>query len=373
MSVDFRIIDFNYVFQSNVTLAPSSEDVDFPASNLRNFLRSKVWRTTGTYVIVAGANDKLNFEDVAATELTATLTAGTFTATTLAAEIKTQMEAVGVNTYTITFGSDGRWTIATSGGFLTLLWAGTDAATSVGPSIGWVSGSLDDTGSTSYQSPSIAIHTSEFIDIDLNTSEEIDSFGMFWDPNLGSTFSTEATFQLQASATPVFTSPPVDVTLSFNDDLESITHYFTSDQEFRFWRVTFTDPRNTNLKLEIPKIFLGRKIQISKAPQRALAFSHRDLTSLDEGLFGHEYADEFPIKRSLDFNLIHLTNDESELMWNSYLRNGVTTPIVISIDSTEKVFNKDRFTMYGRYQSQIRSTSVVRDLMNWPLSIVEKF
>lgn len=41
-----RIMDYNYVFQSNVTLTPSTEDTFFPASNLANFGRTKVWRTT---------------------------------------------------------------------------------------------------------------------------------------------------------------------------------------------------------------------------------------------------------------------------------------------------------------------------------------
>lgn len=42
-----RFLDFNYVTESATVITPSSEDVNFPASNLKNPLRSKVLRTTG--------------------------------------------------------------------------------------------------------------------------------------------------------------------------------------------------------------------------------------------------------------------------------------------------------------------------------------
>ena len=43
---EFRIMDFNYVFQSNVDLTASTADSNFPVDNLTSTIRSKVWRTT---------------------------------------------------------------------------------------------------------------------------------------------------------------------------------------------------------------------------------------------------------------------------------------------------------------------------------------
>lgn len=43
---EFRILDYNYIFDETVELTASSEDASYPVSNLRHFHRSKVWRTT---------------------------------------------------------------------------------------------------------------------------------------------------------------------------------------------------------------------------------------------------------------------------------------------------------------------------------------
>lgn len=48
MSCELRIGDYNYVFDESVDLVPSTEDASFPATNLRHYHRSKVWRTTST-------------------------------------------------------------------------------------------------------------------------------------------------------------------------------------------------------------------------------------------------------------------------------------------------------------------------------------
>lgn len=55
MTATFKIIDYNYVFDSTVELNidSASEATGFPVTNLRNFHRSKVWRTT------SGSNQKL--------------------------------------------------------------------------------------------------------------------------------------------------------------------------------------------------------------------------------------------------------------------------------------------------------------------------
>jgi hypothetical protein len=44
---EFRILDYNYVFDPSVSITASSEDVNFPASNLTKFQRSRVWRSSG--------------------------------------------------------------------------------------------------------------------------------------------------------------------------------------------------------------------------------------------------------------------------------------------------------------------------------------
>lgn len=156
MSVDFRLLDFNYIFQSDVTLTASTEDTNFPVSNLKKFFREKVWRSTTTTAV---------------------------------------------------------------------------------------------------------------LDIDLQTEEEIDSFAMIWDPILESKLSDNATVKLQANSTPSFAAPAVDVTLTIDDDTETALHFFDSSQSYRYWRLDISDPANAFGYIEVPKLFLGEKLTLTKVPQ----------------------------------------------------------------------------------------------------------
>lgn len=61
-----------------------------------------------SYIIIDETNNKLDFEETASTELTATLTAGSYTPSELATHIKTQLEAVGASTYTVTYSTRTR-------------------------------------------------------------------------------------------------------------------------------------------------------------------------------------------------------------------------------------------------------------------------
>jgi hypothetical protein len=46
MSCDVRLLDYNYVWESQTEIIPSSVNPDFPVSNFKQFLRSKVFRTS---------------------------------------------------------------------------------------------------------------------------------------------------------------------------------------------------------------------------------------------------------------------------------------------------------------------------------------
>lgn len=48
MSIELRLLDYNYVFDPSVAITSSTEDTEFPFSNLQKFHRSKVGRTTST-------------------------------------------------------------------------------------------------------------------------------------------------------------------------------------------------------------------------------------------------------------------------------------------------------------------------------------
>lgn len=77
------------------------------------FVSDKTIKITPSISVIA-------FEEVSGTTLYATITAGFYNPTTLAAEIKNCLEAVGMNAYTVTY-SSGKLTITSSGSFFSLL------------------------------------------------------------------------------------------------------------------------------------------------------------------------------------------------------------------------------------------------------------
>ena len=98
-------------------------------------------------IVITAANQKLNFDEGGA-ELTATITAGTYTPTTLCTEIKTQLDAAGAATYTVTY-SGKIFRISNDGATLNLLCAtGTDIASGIWSTIGFAA--TDRAGFTNY-------------------------------------------------------------------------------------------------------------------------------------------------------------------------------------------------------------------------------
>ncbi len=99
----------------------------YPVTNIQNFWIDYVYRTkygagSGWGIFYIGtAINKLDFNDGSAR--TATLTTGVYDAAELAAHIKTQMDAVGGQTYTVTYSDTTRkFTISASGTF-SLIWS----------------------------------------------------------------------------------------------------------------------------------------------------------------------------------------------------------------------------------------------------------
>lgn len=347
MACQFRILDRNYVFQRDVRILPSSEDPNFPASNLKKFFRSKIWRSKGNFVIGA-TNCKLDFQEVAlGPTLTATLPFGSYTIARLAEEIANQMTLAGTQTYTCEWSElTGHWSIETDGSYLSLLWAsGTNTANSVGPSIGF--NVIDGTGATQYTSAKIAIHTEERIVFDMGVNTPIDSFAMLFDPMTEPKFSDDAVLRLQASATNSWGSPPLDIALTVNTDWRLATHFFTSAQSYRYWAVKIVDPQNPNLSVELSKVLLAEATQLSQVPQAGFGNKIQDQSKVQSTPYGHNYFDLYPFKRDVNFSFEWLPDADNETLQKIYETIGETVPIGVALDPLEEVFEAERFFVYG--------------------------
>lgn len=91
---------------------------------------------------VDATNNKLDFIEGSGSELTATISTGNYTVTTLAAEIKTQLDAAGALTYTVSAtGPDDavvKFTISAATAFNILGATGSNLSTSILPDIGFI-------------------------------------------------------------------------------------------------------------------------------------------------------------------------------------------------------------------------------------------
>lgn len=103
------------------------------------------------FYVITGLNDQIVFNE-GSSNLIATISADNYNASSLATEIKTQLDATGSDTYTVTYSEImHNYTIASSGSFLSLLWSSgnNSRAQEFGKLMGFDI-STDDTGAISY-------------------------------------------------------------------------------------------------------------------------------------------------------------------------------------------------------------------------------
>lgn len=350
MSLGFqlRIVDYNYPFQPGVTLSATSEDPEFPVSNISKYIRSKKFRTTG-FFIVDNANKYLDFEDAAGIELTATIAIGNYTPTTLAAAIKSAMQAVGAHTYTVSFSATtGKWTIASNHTYLKLLAnTGTNAASAIFDTIGFDT-TADDSGDTTYAGARIAIHSYEAVLIDLGAAAAIDTFVLLFDPVSGLRLSSSAVVRIQANATNSWSSPAVDVVVTADTQFNIFSKYWSSDQTYRYWRVKVVDPQNAFLYVELGKIILAKATQLSRLPSNGFKWVKVDRSRKMTNEYGHEYVDSYPLKAALQVSMTHLPYADAKTLDSIFQRVGSAIPLFVVLDPTETLFDKDHFSIYGK-------------------------
>lgn len=348
---EFRIIDTNYAFDDSSNLLALSEDLQFPASNLSHYFRSKCYRSSG-YFAITTSNNKVDFKSSSGgAQLTATLTVGAYTPSDLATHIGGRMTAAGgyLNTYTVTYASTtGRWTVATSGSYLSLLWSsGTNTATSVATTIGFTAG--DSTAATTYTGPSMALHTEEAVIVDIGSVEDVDTFSVLFDPRIGPKYSNDAVWTLQASnAASNWSSPSVTQVLTLDSTYDVMTHFFSSAQTYRYWRLKMVDPANPYGYVEVPKIIVGKSTQLNQLPEIGFSFQVNDQSKIQTTPYGHVYADVYPCRKVLKFNYAAMTAADIETLYSIYARLGSVVPLAIALDPTAEVYDKDRFFLYGR-------------------------
>jgi hypothetical protein len=207
--------------------------------------------------------------------------------------------------------------------------------------------------------------TSEWVVFDLSTTEAIDSVVLMWSKEDGILLSNTATVTIQANATNVWTSPAVSQVLTINNTYELASYYFTSAQNYRYWRVLITDPGNPNGFLELGVCWLGKGLVIDNA-QNGFTFQLVDTSKLSVTPFGNVYVDEYPILALMSFSYQYLSYSMMQILENAYRTNGNRDPVMVCLDAEGATFDKDHYTVYGHFGNDFTTTHVVYNILNSP-------
>jgi hypothetical protein len=189
--------------------------------------------------------------DEGAAELTATLTAGSYTGTSLATEIKTRLDAAG-GTYTVDYSeTTGKFTIARAAGNFTLRWlAGAHAYLATGTIIGF-NVAADDTGAATYTSDYRRIHyPAEYIDLDQGSANQYNFVSL-----INHNISASAVITIYGADDSAFTSNVVSDVVTYNAG--NIFGFLAAARTKRYLRIYIFDPTNTNAYVQIGSIFIG--------------------------------------------------------------------------------------------------------------------
>jgi hypothetical protein len=198
----------------------------------------------------------------------------------------------------------------------------------------------------------------------MQTAEDVDSVVILWSKEDGIPLGNSAVVKIQANATNTWTSPAVNQTLTISDTYEIASHYFSTTQSYRYWRVVVEDPGNPNGYLELGVVWIGKSLQVENA-QNGFDFNVVDRSKISQTEFGHVYVDQYPQLNSLEFAYANLDYDSIVILENAFRENGNRKPVFIAVDPDDDVFDKDHFAIYGRFQgNQFASSHVNYNIFN---------
>lgn len=181
---------------------------------------------------------------------------------------------------------------------------------------------------------------------DLGSAKDVNSFILLL-PKEGDINLTEsATIKIQANASDSWGAPSVDQTLTYDSDYRQLSFFWSSNQSYRYWRLTVSDGSAVADYVEIAKIILGDSVDIPGI-QNGFKFDKVDGTKKLSNDYGTGYFDEYPILKTMKFDWKTLTTTEIEVLDQLFEVYGSYTAMYITIDEASTNFNKDRYSIYG--------------------------
>jgi hypothetical protein len=92
---------------------------------------------------------------------------------------------------------------------------------------------------------------SEWIKFDFGSAQAVRALVF-----VGHNLTSGATIKIQANATDAWGSPSIDLALTYH--AANVVYLWSSDQTFRYWRITIVDAANPEGFVELGRVFLGQ-------------------------------------------------------------------------------------------------------------------
>lgn len=92
--------------------------------------------------------------------------------------------------------------------------------------------------------------TSEWIMFDMGAATAVRAFAL-----IGHNLTSGAVVHVQANATDVWTAPSVDIAIAYHS--ATLVYLWSTDQSFRYWRITLADSSNPDGFIDVGRIYLG--------------------------------------------------------------------------------------------------------------------
>jgi len=232
-----RLLDTNLAQLAATIISASSQDPGFLVTKLRDQSLGATYRSLLGWTVVAGFNDKIDFNRGGVK--VATITPGNYpTATLYAAAVVAALTAADANTWTCTYSATTfKFTIGGAAAFTLLFSTGTNVATSAHLDLGYTS--TDKGSATSQVAENVAYQSRHYLLFDLGSALAVTA-GVLRNHNSG----TGGTYTLygKSSNNPWVTPGAGPTTLAGDADIRLA--YFGSSS-MRYWAIVINDVQNS--------------------------------------------------------------------------------------------------------------------------------
>jgi hypothetical protein len=346
----------------------STQNASYPASNILDISRGKLWRSNGNFEINS-LNNNIVIND--GTDKLGTLSFATYaTGSLLASALQTLLNSISSN-FTVAYSTvTNQFTISRTTNFI-IRWS--DSMSTINNTLGF--GVIDDTGDDSYSSLEIRnCWPAESVTFDLGVFDNPKAVMIIDRKDEDIKIQSNKTVLLQGAITNSWSSPE-SIALQYNQNLMgSINTSGLFSNGKRYFRLYLPDFNNPYGYLQLGKVYIGDVYEISNSDiQREFPETFTDLSNLEKSISGEIYADERSIYStfgSIDISLCAKVDvDYIRYVWETHK---TIRPFFIAFDDSLKATNNlAEWTKYVRFVSPPVFQTVTCNIWNISMDLEE--